>query len=304
MNRPETATVTMTAHVSSPISTPSSLTPPMADPRRREASRRRRVLEAIAFVAVWVAAGYLLPLDANGYLLLGIPLTAGFQTLVRRRPLRELFAAGTTRFHLGARGLALGAALAVVPGYHAVQAASTGDLTLLGWYLAAVIGAFCAAFALRAGSVRAALRSAALPIAIGGGGMALVLGTVHVVTGTPLSPQALATFATSVALYLPATFLLEEVAFRGALDAHVHHDGEARGWLSAVAVSALWGLWHLPVSGGLGLPFPLLLVELVVVHVLIGVPLSFAWRRTRNLAGPALAHAAIDAVRNAFVLGL
>lgn len=304
MTRLETETVTMTVDVSTPSMTPASITPPTTDPRRPESSRRRRVLESIAFVAVWVAAGYLLPVDANGYLLLGIPLTAGFQLLVRRRPLRELFAAGTTRFHLGARGIALGAALAVVPGYHAVQAASSGDVTLLGWYLAAVVGAFCAAFALRAGSVRAALRSAALPIAIGGGGMALVLGTVHVVSGTPLSPQALTTFATSVALYLPATFLLEEVAFRGALDAHVHHEGEGRGWLSAVLVSALWGLWHLPVSGGLPLPFPLLLVELVVVHVLIGVPLSFAWRRTRNLAGPSFAHAVVDAVRNAFVLGL
>ena len=50
--------------------------------------------------------------------------------------------------------------------------------------------------------------------------------------------------------------------------------------------------------------FPAQLVELVVVHVLLGVPLSFAWRRTRNLAGPALAHAVNDAVRNAFMLGL
>jgi membrane protease YdiL (CAAX protease family) len=51
-------------------------------------------------------------------------------------------------------------------------------------------------------------------------------------------------------------------------------------------------------------PFPMLLVELVVVHVVLGVPLSFACRRTRNLAGPALAHAVIDAVRNALMLGL
>jgi hypothetical protein len=29
-------------------------------------------------------------------------------------------------------------------------------------------------------------------------------------------------------------------------------------------------------------------VELVGVHVVLGVPLSLAWRRSRNLAGPAL----------------
>lgn len=67
-------------------------------------------------------------------------------------------------------------------------------------------------------------------------------------------------------------------------------------------VSALWGLWHLPVSHGL--PLPLQVVELVGVHVVLGVPLSLAWRRSRNLAGPALAHAVNDAVRNAFMLGL
>jgi membrane protease YdiL (CAAX protease family) len=92
------------------------------------------------------------------------------------------------------------------------------------------------------------------------------------------------------------------VAFRGALDAHVHHEGETRGWQSATFVSALWGIWHLPVSSAL--PFPLQLAELVVVHVLLGVPLSMAWRSTRNLAGPALAHGVDDAVRNAFMLGL
>ena len=29
-------------------------------------------------------------------------------------------------------------------------------------------------------------------------------------------------------MYFPATFVLEEVAFRGALDSHVHQQGEAR----------------------------------------------------------------------------
>ena len=174
---------------------------------------------------------------------------------------------------------------------------------MLGWYLAAMAGAVAAAFAVRASSVLATLRSAALPIAIGAGGMATVYGMMHLASGAPLPTMgALAALAKYTALYFPATFLLEEAAFRGALDAHVHHDGEARGWQSAVFVSALWGLWHLPVSASL--PFPLMVLELVVVHVGIGVGLSFAWRRSRNLGGPALAHAVIDAVRNATMLGL
>ncbi len=266
-------------------------------------SQRRRSLEAAIFVAVWVAVGHLTSLPSNAYLLLGIPLTAAFQILVRRRPLRELFAPDTTRFAVSWKGAAMAGVLAVVPGYHAIHALGAGDVALLGWDLAAMAGAVAAAFSLRASSILVTLRSSARPIAVGAGGMAAVYGMLHIATGTPLPAMtALAALATYTALYFPATFLLEEVTFRGALDAHVHHEGEGRSWQSAVFVSVLWGLWHLPVSTGL--PWPLLVVELVVVHVVIGVPLSFAWRRTRNLAGPALAHAVIDAVRNATMLGL
>lgn len=294
---------TTAAHPSSTWRPGTSARRPSPSARRPGTSARRRGLEAITFVAVWMAAGYLLGLSSDAYLLLGVPLTAAFQLLVRRRPLRELFAAGTSRFALDRRGLAIAAVLAIAPAAYAVEELTSHDWTLAGWYLAAVVGAPCAAFALRAGTVRGALRSAALPIALGATGMALVYSAAHVVAGVPLSATAAVIAAVkSLVLYLPATFLLEEVAFRGALDAHVHQDRGQRGWLSAVLVSALWGLWHLPVSHGM--PLPQQAVALVVVHVLLGVPLSFAWRRTGNLAGPALAHAVNDAVRNAFMIGL
>jgi len=266
-------------------------------------SRRRRVVEAVAFVAVWVAAGYLLRLSSNPYLLLGVPLTAAFQALVRRRPVRELFASGTTRFALTGKGAALAIVLAATPAYYGVRAVSERDWATVGWYAAAMGGAAAAAFSLRASSIATTVRDAARPIAVGAGGFATVYGVLHVATGAPLpAAAALGALVKYTALYFPATFLLEEVAFRGAVDAHVHHDGESRGWASAVFVSALWGLWHLPVSSGF--PLPARVAELLVVHVVMGVWLSFAWRRTRNLASPALAHAVNDAVRNATMLGL
>lgn len=82
----------------------------------------------------------------------------------------------------------------------------------------------------------------------------------------------------------------------------MHHAGEGRGWQAALFVSALWGLWHLPIATGI--PFPVLILVLLTVHCFIGIPLSFAWRRSRNLASASFAHAAIDAVRNAMLLGL
>lgn len=266
-------------------------------------ARRRRVLEGLGFVAVWVVLGYLVCPNDVTYLLLGIPLTIGFQILVRRRPLRELWARDATRFTLDKRGLVLAAVLVAAPVYYGIQALPGAHWWLIGWYFAAVVGAVGAAFALRATTPVSMLRSAMLPMAIGAVGMTAVLGGIHVATGTPVHVLAvLGTVAKYLAIYFPLTFVIEEVAFRGALDAHIHHDGDGHGWLSAVFVSALWGLWHLPFTTGMALP--LLVAELLAVHVLIGVPLSFAWRRSRNLAGPAFAHAAIDSVRNALILGL
>jgi membrane protease YdiL (CAAX protease family) len=88
------------------------------------------------------------------------------------------------------------------------------------------------------------------------------------------------------------------------LDAHLHHPGEYRPVFSAVFVSALWGLWHLPLLsftsvGG----FIVLALRVVLGHVVVGVFLSFGWRRSGNLGVPAIVHAFIDAVRNTFLVG-
>ena len=266
-------------------------------------SRSRRVLEGLGFVATWVACGYLLPGNADVYLLMGIPLTLAFQVLVRRRPVRELWVRDASRFALDRHGLLLAALLMVVPAYFGTRAVIGADWPLVGWYAGAVAGAAAAAFAIRSGSLRAVMRSAMLPLTVGVVGNIVILGGMHLAAGSPVDGlDMLGTALKSLALYFPVTFIIEEVAFRGALDAHVHHPGEGRGWLSAVFVSALWGLWHLPVATGL--PLPLLLASLVAWHCLVGVPLSFAWRRSGNLGGPALAHAGLDAARNALLLGL
>jgi membrane protease YdiL (CAAX protease family) len=269
----------------------------------RLGSRTRRLLEAVAFVTVWVAVGYALPVGSEAYLLLGVPLTAGFQLLVRRRPLRELWVRHPDGTAFGRRGVLLTGALLLTPAYLGLSAWNGGSWSLRGWWLAAMVGAALGAFTLRASSVPAVLRSAAVPTAIGAGAMALGFAGIHLGSGATFDVLAVAgTVAKYLAVYFPLTFVLEEVTFRGALDSHVHRPGEPRGWRSAVLVSVLWGLWHLPVSGGM--PLPYLVLELVAWHTLVGVPLSLAWRRSGNLAGPAFAHAAIDAVRNGLMLGL
>lgn len=59
-----------------------------------ERPRPRRVVEGVGFIAAWVGLGYLFPVRAEAYLLMGIPLTKAFQVLVRRGPMRELLVRG------------------------------------------------------------------------------------------------------------------------------------------------------------------------------------------------------------------
>ncbi|MGZ7090315.1 MAG: CPBP family intramembrane glutamic endopeptidase [Candidatus Angelobacter sp.] len=95
----------------------------------------------------------------------------------------------------------------------------------------------------------------------------------------------------------PLVFVVEEVSFRGALDTHIQHPGERGGIWSAILVSSLWGLWHVPLAMG-SAPLASLLMPHVVAHCLIGVPLSIYWRQSGNLVVPGAAHASVDALRN------
>jgi membrane protease YdiL (CAAX protease family) len=246
-----------------------------------------------------MAIGFGLRLDADAYLLAGVPLTAAFQLLVRRRPLRALWLReppAAPRFDLAWAGTA--ALLAALPVYSMSRAVRAGQLTIALWCLCAVAGAGAAAFALRNRERGRFWREVARCLftagAIGVAFMILAAVARHA-SGHPWAVNPTKGLR-SLLLYFPVCFTLEEVSFRGALDSHLAPDG-AR-WPSAILVSALWGLWHLPVVSTAGPRFAVL-PNLLVVHVAIGVPLSFAWRRSGNLAVPALAHATIDAVRNA-----
>ena len=106
-------------------------------------------------------------------------------------------------------------------------------------------------------------------------------------------------------LYFTVTFVLEEVAFRGALDSYTYQPpthGQERGrsaWLSAIFVSALSGIWHVPLfPTGRAAAFAAAVPVLIIVHTLTGVPLSFCWRASGTLVLPAAAHAVIDSYRN------
>ena len=174
------------------------------------------------------------------------------------------------------------------------------------WALCSMAGGIAAGLTLR--SQRADALRRALPVF----GVTLLMGFALIALAAVLfglSPavtlaQAPVIFK-YILLYFAVNFVLEEVAFRGGLDSHVHPPGEsnsrARAWGSALFVSVLWGLWHLPPEMLAGEAFADALVINLVFGILVGVPLSFCWRQGGTLVLPALAHALIDAYRNSLL---
>lgn len=257
-------------------------------------SRPRRFVEALALVAVWMALGYALRAAANLYLVLGIPLTLAFQLLVRRKRLEELWVRHGRSF--GKRWIAvLVAAAAIV----AVLLAGPGSVASALWLGAAFVGIFGAIYSIR-NATKETVRAGGLCLASAGsiGVLIVVLTAIFGdVSQRGLSSRVVVGVA-YLPLYFMVSFVLEEVSFRGAIDSHVHSPEDSHGLVSAIFVSAVWGLWHLPIAHG---PLATSTLQLLAVHVPVGTLLSLFWRRSGSLAVPSFTHAFIDAVRNALL---
>ncbi len=260
--------------------------------------RLTRAVVASLVVGGYTALGATFRLSAEGYLLLGIPITIAFQALVVRRPLRALWLRNAAPLALTPRSILAIVAVAIAPAAIAVRGAQQGDPVLTAYGVAAMFGAVGAVYAIRAMS-RDAARASAQASLVNGAILAGVMVAFRLATGGFHGSlgEAVVTAVISVATYLPVVFVMEEVFFRGLLDPYLHGFTPGRDRASALYGSALWGLWHLPVmSLDLG---PLTIPYLVAIHTAMGYVLVTAWRRTGNLAAPGIAHAVADALRNA-----
>jgi membrane protease YdiL (CAAX protease family) len=260
----------------------------------------RRYVEALLFLAVWMGLGFAFHLDANAYLLLGVPLTVLFQCLVRRRPITALWVRDSPRFQLGWSGYFVAGVLAVLPLYFLFRVLQAQEWVVAGWFLCALTGAVAAAYSLRhfSSTTFRSLASCLLTAGVIGTGL-FVLAWVEKGRPTPRPFFGLQ----YLFLYFAVVFVLEEVSFRGLLDAHLYHQGDRSRWTSAIVVSCLWGIWHLPIVPWQNAGVAITALSLLASHCPIGIFLSLYWRRSGNLAVPAFTHAFIDAVRNALIGG-
>jgi len=271
----------------------------------------RRWVEVLAFVGGWIAAGLLLDMSPQAYLVFGIPLTAGFQLFVRKRPIKDLWVRGGPGLSLRTVSLKLAILLAIVPFVNlAVSVVKGQGLDYILFYLAAIVGAGAAAYAL--GQFRRETwRYLGLCLVTAGLlGILLVIDAFAHSTALPiggrLGPDALVGIEWLL-LYIPVVFMMEEVAFRGAIDSHVRHPGESHGVrstvygiASAIMVSVLWGLWHIPVVPHASV---IEVVSILPLEVAVGPFLSLFWRRSGNLMVPGFVHALLDSIRNALGIG-
>lgn len=284
-----------------------------------------KIGRSAAFVALWMVIGVVFRivktrfhvrwLDENAYLVAGVPLTVVWQLAVRRRPLLELWVDRWSNHGRGwgrvAIGVVVGGAAAVLPVWMLLKTWTQvrHEPAMLAWNVCAIGGAAGVGYAtskLRAqdaGNVFGSLGTAGL---VGSGlmvGFAL-LRVYMLHQSLPHLAPALKVAGESFALYVPICFLLEEVSFRGLVDADVRDGRTIEGLAMAAFSSVLWGLWHVPIAP-VTKPIEFASVSIVypVLHALIGIPLALWYRRSGNLLVPTLTHAFIDALRNALQSG-
>jgi membrane protease YdiL (CAAX protease family) len=279
---------------------PDSLVAQAGRPIRAIALDGRLARAGVATLVIggYMALGAAFGLGAEAYLVLGIPITIAFQMLIVRRPLRSLWLREAPAMPFTWRSILAVVVLAIAPAIVALRGVRDGDLALVGWGLASMAGAIGAVYAVRAMDQHA-VRSTIRTTLISGAILVGIMAAYRLASGgfDGNLAAAVATSAISLATYLPVVFVMEEVLFRGLIDTYLHGSTPGPDRATALYGSALWGIWHLPVAfvalGVLTIPY------LVVVHTAIGYFLVTAWRRTGNLAAPGIAHAAIDALRNA-----
>jgi membrane protease YdiL (CAAX protease family) len=260
----------------------------------------RRYVECGVFVAVWMACAWLFGLGNQAYLILGIPWLVLFQVAIARRPLAQLWVREAGTFRLDRAGAAWAAVLMSLPVLAIAKQRDAWD----SWDrmlppVLAVIGAVPAAFALRrqrGKPLRQALPAFAAAVGIGFG--AFTAFALRDGRSPVLGASQIPLFGFNALLMFPVGLVIEEVVFRGGIDTHVAPTASAgRGeWVPAVFTSVLWGLWHFPLNpNGSAHDW----ATTLVLSIVLGVPLSFCWRRSGTWVLPAAAHALIDAYRNA-----
>ncbi len=261
-----------------------------------------RYTVVVFVVGLYIILGFLLHLDVNTYLLLGIPFTVLFQLFIAHHPLRELWLLHGQPLRFDVWTMAWLILFLIGPVLTIREGIQAGDWPVMVYGTAALVGALGAALAFRVlgGKNLRQLGLVLIVMALIGLVRLLLQRSTAGATAQDLEAGTLLRVGLeSLLFYVPAVFVVEEVFFRGALDSYLQRGEHGIGWASAAFVSVIWGLWHMPIVGPLSIA---VILQLIGTQLVIGLILSWLWRRTGNLAMPGAMHAALDTVRNVLLL--
>jgi membrane protease YdiL (CAAX protease family) len=248
-----------------------------------------------------MTCGWCLPHGTDYYLYIGIPLVLIFQRGIAKQPLRRLWvrADECKPFRFDRTGFALVLVLMAVPALNLTKNLHSWNLELA--FISSFIGVIPAAFALRR-QTKEGLSRGMFYFSLGIVMSFMYSATFAIIYGRSIlfSLEKIPLFADQFFVMFTQCFVEEEVVFRGDLDTYLAPPvgDPAKRWTSAVFVSALWGLWHVPLNHPTLRELPLTVVLVIFASVLIGVPLSLCWRRSGTLVLPSAAHALADCYRN------
>lgn len=254
----------------------------------------------VLFVALYITFGYIFDLNAQEYVLLGIPLTVFFQLFIAKQALHKLWVRGEEKFSLSPAACVIALGFTILPAYKIIHSFQEDTFTFvsLGCNLSTILGAVAAGFAftrLNKKTTKQLFACLGIVLLIKGISFAIILIWVK-----PGEHPDYIRGITSLLTYIPIAFIVEEVVFRGMLDSYIHTPQNKIGILSVIFISVLWALWHLPLSTS-NESIPFIVIASVINTGIWGIPLSIFWRRSGNLAVPAFSHAFIDAIRDALM---
>ena len=257
----------------------------------------RRYLECTGFVLLWMMAEHYLRLRPIPSQLLGIPFIAIFQLAVARRPLAQIWARDAEEFRVDRRTVEIAAALTF--GCGVLLSLSNGRAVGGPWQKASLLvlvaaSALPAAFALR--QQRAAAFRRALPMLLLAVAFRIGLYAAWHDGAVLIQAERWADFFATWLCEFVALFLVDEVVFRGVLDPHLlgAAKGRLHAWCSALFVSILWSVWHLPAYNPDATSFLALFDHITMFHLsvlVLGVLLTFCARAARTLVPTSITHA-------------
>lgn len=264
-----------------------------------------KYIQIAVFTFIYIGLGFLFKLNANEYLFLGIPLGLAFQFFIRKKRMHLAWVRTDQKFVFNKNAWFYSLFFCLFPTYKIFQSLLNSNLNLsyLLYLLCALLGAFGCGYSISKMTKKTVRETLLCWLVVGSIGSFMMFGIFilkSVFYSSPIS-FSFEKFITSLLLYIPVVFVIEEVVFRGILDEHISEKDQKINYWSILYVSFLWGWWHLPIIKGGTHELVIASVVLPINHTLVGFFMSVYWRKSGNLIAPGFAHAFIDAIRNALL---